>query len=433
MAVAPLILKNFRIESVAVTYAKTDSPENKTKVFIDKGSILQFEYREGLLNQFLSVTLQIADTTSQLTDVLVGMEKFEIIVTENTHNLKYEFTEDSSNGPLYAYHIHDKQVIDTGKIIVVELCRKDAILSAQERVCKKYTSVAATDLVQDILGNTLQTKKPYSQNVSESVNKLTFIPPMSRPYDVLIWARNKFIGKDQKTSSSGGKFVSAGYLFWETYRSYYFKSIDAIAAQKDVVFTYSTGTGLGGVDEVYRLNNPQFPKAVDMFNDFDRGFFSGTVEFFDTVNCEVVTQKYTLKENYAKWTKIGESSSLPQLYSEVLDDRPTRTMAVSYNDDLFLEPGSEKNTESKMLFKETISQSIQRMGVFSNTIMTARVDGNMAINAGNVLEVEFTAQDGSIDKTYSGRYIIFSLTHLFSKHEDKLNTDLVLVRDSFGV
>ena len=430
---APLLLKNFRILGVSITFAEVDDPQNKNRVFIDKSSILQFEYREGLLNQFISVTLQIGDTTNQLSDVLVGMEKVELIVQDNLTNVKYEFTEESMNGPLYVYQIHDKQVIDTGKVVVLELCRKDALESAQQRVCKKYNAVPASDLVQDILGNFLKTKKQYLDNVSSSLNKLSFVPPMSRPYDILVWCRNKYISKDQKTTAAGGKYVSAGYLFWETYKGYYYKSIDSIASQTASNFTYTTGSGLGGTDEVFRLNSPAFPKAVNMMADFDRGFFSGTIDFFDTVNCEVISEPYTLKENYPKWKKVAENNELPQLYSDVLDDRPTRTMAVSYNDDLFLEPGSEKNTESKMLFKETISQSIQRMGVFSNTILTANVYGNMAINAGEVINIEFSSADGKVDKTYSGRYVIFDLTHIFSKSEDKLTTKLTLVRDSFGV
>ena len=430
---APLLLKNFRILGVQITFADPENPSSKKTTLIDKSSVLQFEYREGLLNQFVSVTLQIADTTSQLTDVLVGMEEVELVVQDYATNVKYEFREGTPNGSLYVYQIHDKQVIDTGKVLVLELCRKDALESAQQRICKKYNAIPASDLVQDILGNVLKTTKQYLDNVSSSLNKLTFIPPMSRPYDILVWCRNKYISKDQKTTASGGSYASAGYLFWETYKGYYFKSIDSIAGQQATQFTYTTGTGLSGSDEVYRLNSPQFPKAVNMMMDFDRGFFSGAVDYFDTVNCEVVSQPYTLKENYEKWTKVGENSSLPQLYSDVLDDRPTRTMALSYNDDLFLEPGSEQNTESKMLFKETVSQSIQRMGVFSNTILTASVYGNMAINAGDIINVEFSSADGKVDKTYSGRYVIFDLTHLFSKSEDKLSTRLTLVRDSFGV
>ena len=169
-------------------------------------------------------------------------------------------------------------------------------------------------------------------------------------------------------------------------------------------------------------------------NDFNRGFYSGKIEFFDTVNCEIVESKYTLKDNFSKWTTVAKNSSLPSLYSDVLSEESTRTMALSFNDDLFLESANEKNTESKMLFKETVSQSIQRMGVFTSQIMQGRVYGNMRLNAGDILNIEFLNSNGDLDKTYSGRYVIFDLLHIYSSGDKiKLKTDLTLVRDSFGV
>ena len=95
---APLLLKNFRILGVQITFADPESPSSKKTTLIDKSSVLQFEYREGLLNQFVSVTLQIADTTSQLTDVLVGMEEVELVVQDYATNVKYEFREGTPNG-----------------------------------------------------------------------------------------------------------------------------------------------------------------------------------------------------------------------------------------------------------------------------------------------------------------------------------------------
>ena len=127
MTASPLTRNNFKVVSVLIKFSDPENPNNKISTLIDKSSVLQFEYREGLLNQFISVTLQIVDTTSQLTDVLVGMEEIELVVEDETTNVKYEFTSGSSNGPLYVYQIHDKQVIDTGKILVLELCRKDAL------------------------------------------------------------------------------------------------------------------------------------------------------------------------------------------------------------------------------------------------------------------------------------------------------------------
>lgn len=428
----PLLQENFRLESVAVKRADPNNPNNKILTYLDKSSVIQFEYREGLVDKFLKVTLQIADSNNSLSDQLVGMEEFQLVFNDLAHNVKYEFTEDSTNGPLYVFQIHDKIIADTTKILVLELCRVDAIKAMQERVCKKYTSVKAVKLVDDILKKVLGTKKQC--NVTESSNGLTFIPPQSRPYDVLVWCRNKYIGTDQKTVASGGEYTSAGYFFWETYSSYNFKSVDSIAGQTTEKQIYTTGSGVGGEDEYYKIRDPSFPKTVDMMTDFNRGFYSGKIEFFDTVSCEIIEKDYTLKDNFPKWTKVGKNSTLPSLYSDVLNQKPTRTLALSYNDDLFLEPGSEVNTNSKMLFKETVTQSVQRMGVFTSQIMQGRVYGNMGLNAGDIVSVEFLDADGRVDRNYSGRYVIFDLLHIYSSgSEVKLKTDLTLVRDSFGV
>lgn len=427
----PLVQENFRIESITVKVSDPDNPENKIKTQLDYDSVTQFEYREGLLDKFLKVTLQIADSNNKLSDSLVGMEEFELVVHDLANNIKYEFTEESTNGPLYVFQIHDKSVVDSAKIVVLELCRKDAIEGMQIRVCKKYTSIKAEDLLKDILETVLKTKKPFT-NVSPSSNTLTFIPPNARPYDVLFWSKNKYFANDQKTSATGGGYASAGYLFWETYDQYNFKSIDSVASQTEEKQVYSTGTGVGGEDEYYKIRDPSFPQTINMMTDFDRGFYSGTIEYFDVVNCEITEEPYTLKENFSKWKTVTQNSTLPSLYSDVLDKGYTRTMALSYNDDLFLEPGGE-NTNSKMLFKETVTQSVQRMGVFTSQVMQGRVYGNMRLNAGDIINVEFLGADGGLDKNYSGRYVIFDVLHIYSKGaEIKLKTDLTLVRDSFG-
>ena len=152
MSANPLLLRNFNILSLVITTSDPENPSRKLSVQLDKGSVMQFEYREGIMNSFIQVTLQIADTTNQLTDVLVGMETVELIVQDNLTGVKYEFNQDSMNGPLYVYQIHDKIVSDNVKIVVLELCRKDALESAQQRICKKYNAIPAADLVREVLG-----------------------------------------------------------------------------------------------------------------------------------------------------------------------------------------------------------------------------------------------------------------------------------------
>jgi len=147
----PYINTNFSIGNVSVTL------NDGRPISISPRQIGQLEYREGLLAKFLTVTISLGDTTSGLTDLIQGMEKFQLEFTDNLRKITYKFTDNSDNGPLYVYRIHNKQVIDNIKTVVIELCRSDAIVSMQKRVCKKYTNVDAETVVGDIITRELNT------------------------------------------------------------------------------------------------------------------------------------------------------------------------------------------------------------------------------------------------------------------------------------
>ena len=441
MTSSPFTVKNFKLDSAAVMF------QDGSSTAIDPGQILQVEYREGLFDKFLTVTITLADTTSKISNVLVGMEQFELVFTDTINGVRFEFTNDSLNGELYAYNIHDKQVIDTGKVLTIELCRKDAIDSMQKRVCKKYENQTADQLAGDIITNVLGNKKKgvFTQ---KSVNSISFIPPNSRPLDVLVWARNKFIGDDQKTVKSEGKYTSAGYLFYETYNQYNYVSVDKICGQTGHKCVFTTGTGTSSGGDVNRIENPEFVNSIDMVHNFDRGFYSGQIEFFDITECTMTTEKYTLAELYPTWNKIGTSEWLPSMNSPALQEdlKPvapespavhspyaTRNMMVSYNKELFAGSTDTKEEDAE-IFRQTVLQSVSRLGIFSNQVLTVTVNiGNMDLRAADPVLIEFYDSEGNIDEQHSGRYIIADLTHLYTRREDKLKTYLTLTRDSFGL
>ena len=425
MSTAPISEFSLEVEYVDITL------HTGYVVRVDSSSIIGFEYSEGLLQKYLTVTLTIADTTSMISQALYGLEKVNLKVRDKLFNQVFEFSSSSPNGPLQIYEIHDKIVVDKSKIFTLELCRVDAILNGQSRVSKKYSGVKASQLASDILGGELQSKKPL--NTTESLNSLTFIPPSSRPYEILVWSRNKYFDGDQKNTQSGGQYTSAGYLFYETYDQYNFVSIDSLASKRDEKFNYFTGTGLGGTDQIYRMNHVNFVSNLNLMQNFDKGFYAGRIDFFDVTNCEVGTATYNISSNYKTWTKLGEQSDLPELYKRELAEKPTRVMTVAFNDDLYLESG-EQQTDKKMLFLQTVAQSVSRFGVFTSQVLTVNLVGNMALRAGDLLRLDFTDSDGKLDKTYSGRYIVFEVQHLFNRSESDGNfrSNVTLVRDSFG-
>lgn len=423
----PLIKNNFTINKFTIFY----SDLNKV-VKIDSGSVVSVEYVESILSKYITLTIKLIDTTSLASQALYGMEKVELVFTDNYNNITFEFTEDSQNGPLYIYEIHDKEIIDKQKIFTIELCRGDAIDNYTLRVGTAFKGVTPSKLANSILVDTLGTKKGIK--TTDSTNKLSFVSPNSKPYEVLTWARNKFVGKDQKAQKSGGDYISAGYFFFEDYYNYNFVSLDSLSGLTKPVYKFVTGTGTGSEDEVVRLSNVKLTSGLNLFNNFDKGYYAGRIDFFDIVNCEVRSVKYNIKDQYDKWNKLGTDSKLPRVYSEVLKDCQTRLMSVVYNDDLFLEDGKYK-TNHRVAFEQIVSQSLTRYGTFTSQVMTATAYGNLGIIAGSLVSVDMTDPDLKKDATYSGNYIVFGVHHIFSKKggDGKMQTKLTLVRDSFGV
>lgn len=423
----PLLTNNFTINKFTIFY----SDLNK-KVKIDSGSVASIEYVESILSKYITLTVKLIDTTSLASQALYGMEKVELVFTDNYNQITFDFSEGSQNGPLYIYEIHDKEIIDKQKVFTIELCRGDAIDNYTLRVGSAFKGVTPSELANSILVGTLGSKKGIK--TTESINKLSFVAPNAKPYEVLTWARNKFVGKDQKGQKSGGDYISAGYFFFEDYYNYNFISLDSLSALTKPVYKFVTGNGTGSQDEVVRLSGVKMTSGLNLFNNFDKGYYAGRIDFFDVVNCEVNSVKYNIKDHYEKWNKLGGDSRLPKVYSEVLKDCQTRLMSVAYNDDLFLEDGKYK-TNHRLTFEQVVSQSLTRYGTFTGQVMTANAYGNLGIIAGSMVSVDITDPDVKKDATYSGYYIVFGVHHIYSKKggEGKLQTKLTLVRDSFGV
>jgi hypothetical protein len=420
----PLLVNNFTVNKLSVTL------NNGKKVNVDSASIANVEYVESLMSKYLTVTVKLIDTTSMFSQALYGMEQVELVVTDNVNKVVYEFTKGSNNGPLYVYEIHDKEVIDKQKVFTLEMCRGDAIDNYSLRVTRAFKSVSATKLCNDVLAGVLKSKKTIK--VDDSINKLSFVPPNSKPYDVLTWARNKYIGKDQKDQKTGGSYLSAGYFFYEDYYNYNFVSIDSLSKQSRVSYKFVTSNGTNSADEIYRLTSIK-ANGLNLFENFEKGFYSGRIDFFDIVNCEVIRKDYNIKDQYDKWNKLGNQDNLPKVYRDVLSKSSTRLMSVVYNDDLFLE-SDKLITKNRIAFEQIVSQSITRYGTFTSQVVTATAYGNLGLQVGNLVTIDFIDPDIKKDTTYSGKYIIFGIHHIFTKRggEGKLQTKLTLVRDSFG-
>ena len=107
-------------------------------------------------------------------------------------------------------------------------------------------------------------------------------------------------------------------------------------------------------------------------------------------------------------------------------------MTISTNDFLY----SKENVNID--YKKTIGQSIIRYGLLGRQVASCRVYGNLNLKIGEVIDIELykpnNSRERSVDRTISGKYLIYTVSHLFNNSGSGgfMVTDLILVRDSYG-
>lgn len=391
--------------------------------------IYAFEYYESVMNKFIYASVTLIDITFNISEFITGLELVELeVIDSSPQKNKLSFTKNSKNGPLYIFNLHNKQVKDKKKMFTIDLCRIDAINNFLIRVSRRFENKKPEDIVVDLLKNKLESSKDIFYD--NSLYPVTFVSPLSKPYELISWLRNKTVSSP---SISNVSTTSAGFLFYENYRAYNYKSIDKLCQQTPIYKLYILDGTLDESEKIV-LKNPQFISTLDLFSSLNRGFYSSKISFFDVVTQEYTEKIYSLSENYSRISKLGSVSTLPKTYTDIIGSKnPSRVMTVASNSELYTIENSD-SIQRGLRYQDTVSQSISRLGILTNQLLVGDVFGNLSFTVGDVIEIETRGGDLSYDKTYSGRYLIYNVAQIFNNSGGggRLVTQLTLARDSFG-
>ena len=294
----------------------------------------------------------------------------------------------------------------------------------------------------------LNTKKKL--NIDDTANNLNYCFAKNKPFYVL----NR-ISKDavpQGADTNGGSLLgkSAGFLFYETYKGFYFKGIDSLFAQepkKKIIFNNTPGET---IPEGYDTKALTYQK---------QGTASQTAKLrggaFNTKNIQFNPYKLEYKVDTLSSFDLEESLSLgggefPALNEEFQsgepDDGTTRTTFIVNVPGTLVEgsglgDGQEQLAKSEDFnfdAKSIMNQSIMRYNQFFQQKVSITIGGDFSLHAGDTVEFS-TNQQGQpdkkscgddVDKYNGGKYVIATLCHYLTP--DNTYTKLELVRDSVG-
>ena len=370
-------------------------------------SVFSIEYFESVDRSFIYLAATINDNTYNFSERIYGLEKVQLEFTNYTkgfdgtlQEIKYSFTDDSENGCLYVYSVYNKSNEGTKKSFTLGLCRLDAINDKFIKISKKFEK-KSEEIVNDVLKNYLKSKKKLKYE--QSVSKLNFVSPLSSAYSLINWMLDKCVSVFSQSKDSG-KDISAGYMFYESYDSYNFFSVDKLCAKESlnvlnpyvVTQNYQPGNDFDYARDVFIIKEKFIIlNSLDVFRDLEKGFFSNKIAFFDVVFQTYDEEVLNIKDYYSKMTLLGSQKQLPNTFTSVLDNaknvkttfnpldsKPSRLMTISTNDFLY----SKENVNID--YKKTIGQSIIRYGLLGRQVASCRVYGNLNLKIGEVIDIE---------------------------------------------
>ena len=408
-------------------------------------NIIEFDYYEDILKQAVTAKIKIMSSFSYVNQLPIrGGEKVEMIIETGFGETIFE-----GDNALYVYKVSD---INTERMVeecTIHLTSLEHFSNQSTRCMKKYNFQGIGEHVEDILKNTLGTKKNIK--VEPTANSYTFIGNSKKPFYTLTWLGSKSISQvtDKSGVSGEGKEGlnkgTAGFLCYENYDGYHFRSIDSLVANTQVQdgksdlepkFSY---TYTGKVIEAAKLKNNvtimryNFEKNIDLRGALRVGMYCNQFYYYNTRNNELSLYNYKLKDEIKNATKLGNEESIT--VNSDFASVPTRTMFRTSDHGTLNPSGALTESQSDSGGDAILAKSVSRINLLFTQALNILVPLNIKLKVGDFIYCEFPliegGQSSDVDDQMSGNYVIRELHHHFSPNQN--TTSLKLMRDSYGL
>ncbi len=249
---------------------------------------------------------------------------------------------------------------------------------------------------------------------------------------------------------------TAGYLFFQTRKSFVFKSIDHLVdsgekfgGKKPVSDVFYFQQAKIGNPSMYRIQEIVFGSEINMIKQLREGSYSSLVSFFNINTGEYEERVYSLADMWKDMAHMGSLDKLPK-GQDFLSEYPTRVMSSIVNHENWYmeskvasnEPKHGGNGDNQFpdWQKNFLQQGISRASTLFHQQLTISLTGHLELCAGDKIEIRIpnnkaeTIKDEAWDTENSGTYLIKNLNHQFLMGANPtVYTVLELVRDCPGI
>ncbi len=424
--------------------------------------VYQMDYYEDILSPAITCYLKVSDTTNILSRVpLRGYERVDMTINTSNGDMKFTSGEEKDN-PLYITGIEDVSKNENQETFTICLSSLQNLMNETVRCQQRYKSAEISTHIETLLKDVLKVPEDRMQ-VEKSITKYEFIGNTRKPFYLATWLCPK--AQPATTGRAGG---TSGFLFYEDYDGYKFRSVDGIISSTEDVdpkllqsssggtpppietYTFTTATESGDPEaNNYKIIHHYTDKTTNLQKNLRVGLYSNLTYFFNPNDWTTNVIHHKLKEELNRDGMKSAGSEVPIPAGDITDY--ASRLLVRVGDKGMLGPSlKEKDDDDQVASSgrqdEDMARAFSRYTLLFTQSLNITVPCNIRLRAGGVINIVVpksgpTNNEGGttssdvkeVDQQLSGFYIIRSLRHHFELSEGKNVTALNLIRDSFGL
>ena len=416
---------------------KSDESNTTKKPTSLLGGAVELYYYESIFENSVKITTTIVDTgnalpaedgTNGFVELIDGLkvgggEKI-FLDFEDNQGTKLKFSEENA---LYLNQLRNTtNDYSKGKTFTIDASSKEFFDNELTRVQERYDG-KISESVKKIMTDVIKT--PKFLDIENTANSYNFLGTIKKPFWTITWLAKKSVPNNQ------GK--SAGYLFFETYDGFKYKSLDTLFGQKPkkkYIYNNTTKVPIGYDGKI--LNPPVVSTNIHLQPKLMMGTYNTEHKQFDFYASKFELKPFDFHKQEEGIRPAGRD------FEFVNSEFTSKSSRITYNisdvgglpSGVKLEEQLKRSKEVNLERQTITNQANMRYNQLGTIQVQVMLVGDFSLRAGDVIECDFpelsSKPNQEPSKKMSGIYMIADVCHRITSQSTL--TSINLIRDSYG-
>ena len=354
------------------------------------------EIYESLYDTFVTGVISLSDPRNLLEEMpIIGDETIEIEYHDMPQNFSDNKSAKSKTQIFDVVKVSDIKVMSPHNVsFTIHFISQSYLKDNKKRIRKAYTG-RPCELTSDFVKRHLESEMNW---ITQCQYDEHIVFPNVSPTEAI----------NLMCKLAVDSFGSGDYVFYESYNGFNFVTTEWLINQP-VIKKYGNSVIQGYTKNAkdYKVEETYNTTPFDVIHNINYGMYGNRVISHNMVNKTITEKKTSYEETYAKFTHLNKKP-LTELHKTGYDANVVKYI-----------PTNPINTEgvygkTNNWYGDTISRSLQ----FENNVWTLTINGDDALVAGGVIELDFPKRgkfkEKENDKRESGKYLILGLRRLIT-------------------